>query len=167
MEANPCSQAWPTRGKNAESVRTNQPPPHVLRLNFSSWCQTTKDRAPRSFLEIGQHWDDLEAVLPWRLLQCVGISCGAVSLLGVDLAKGKGKVKRLRRNISVWHINLGKYVYTLSLFFFFFWCFYFPTKWSLLSYSTVTSALREVLYYTRWEGQLWLKTVFPYLWVRH
>ena len=63
------------------------------------------------------------------------------SLLGVDLAKGKGKVKRLKRNISVWHINLGKYVYTLSLFFF--WCFHFPTKWSLLSYSTVTSALEK------------------------
>ena len=39
------------------------------------------------------------SVLPWRPLQCVGIGCGAACVsAAADLAKGKGKVKRPRKN---------------------------------------------------------------------
>lgn len=115
MGAKLCSHTWPTREKNAESVGTNQPPPHVLRLNVPSWCQTTKNRAPRSFLEIRQHWDDLQSALPWRLLQCVGISCGAACPLRLTSPKGRASSRGLGRTVFVWHIDLGKSVYTLNL----------------------------------------------------
>lgn len=117
--------------KRMQSVGTDQPP-HELREKFPPRCQTTENRAPRSFLEIGQCWDDLKSVLPWKLL-CVGISYGAECPLQLTFPKGRARSKGLGRTNSVWHIDLGKYVYTLR---FFGGCFHFPTKWSLLTYST-------------------------------
>lgn len=118
-------------------------------VKLSTSYQATKNSAPQ---RLPGNW----TALRWPGV-CVALETvvmywnqpWAACLLPLTSPKGRARSGGCERTNFAWHIDLGKYVDTSSLFF---WCFHFPNKWSpLLNYSTVTTVFREGLYCARWK----------------